>query len=96
MELITPSFCRGKKQLTAKEVEMSRQISSIRIHIERVIGLIKNRYRILDGTLSTTLVKSLSDEANDSDVTGIDRLFTVCAALCNLSPGIVYNEQSPQ
>ena len=58
VELITPSFCRGKKQLTAKEVEMSRQISSIRIRIERIIGLIKNRYRILDGTLSTTLLMS--------------------------------------
>ena len=92
VELITPSFTKGKKQLSAREVETSRQIASIRIHIERVIGLVKNRYRILDGTLSTTLVKSLSDEANELDVSGIDRLFTVCAALCNLSTGIVYNE----
>ena len=92
VELIIPSFTKGKNQLSAEEVETSRQIASIRIHIERVIGLIKNRYRILDGTLSTTLVKSLSDEANELDVSGIDRLFTVCAALCNLSPGIVYND----
>ncbi len=58
-----------------------------------MIGLVKNRPRIIDGTLSTTLVKSLSDEANHSNVSGIDRLFTVCAAICNLSSEIVYNEE---
>jgi hypothetical protein len=33
-ELIIPSFTKGKKQLSAKEVETSRKISSVRIHIE--------------------------------------------------------------
>jgi hypothetical protein len=44
--LIIPSFTKGKKQLSAKEVETSRKISSVRIHIERVIGLMKNHYTI--------------------------------------------------
>ena len=48
-ELKTPSFMRGRKQLPAKEVEESRDLSSIRIHIERLIGLIKTRYHILEG-----------------------------------------------
>ena len=45
-----PSFTRGKKQLSVQEVECSQRISKVRIHIERVIGLLKNKYTILQGT----------------------------------------------
>lgn len=61
-ELITPSFTKGKKQLSAKEVELSRSVSSVRIHIERVIGLMKNRYSILKGTLPVRCIQSLTLE----------------------------------
>jgi hypothetical protein len=64
-ELIIPSFTKGKKQLSAKEVETSRKISSVRIHIERVIGLKKNRYTILKGPLPIIVIKSFSDEVED-------------------------------
>ena len=43
MELIITSFTKGKKQLSAKEVKVSQQIASVRIHVERVIRLINNR-----------------------------------------------------
>ncbi|XP_029956553.1 uncharacterized protein LOC115395249 [Salarias fasciatus] len=42
-ELLTPASTKGKKQLSARELETSRKISSVRVHIERVIGLLKNR-----------------------------------------------------
>ncbi len=50
-ELFTPSFVKGKDQLSAQDIETSRIISHVRIHIERIIGLIKNRYTILEGPL---------------------------------------------
>lgn len=44
--LINPAFTKGKTQLFASEVEKSCKISSVRIHIERVI-VFKNRYTVL-------------------------------------------------
>jgi hypothetical protein len=38
--LSIPAFTKGKKQLTGIEVEQTRQIANVRIHVERVIGVI--------------------------------------------------------
>ena len=46
-----PSFTRGKKQLSLEEVEHSKRLSKVRIHVERVIGLLKNKYTILQSIL---------------------------------------------
>lgn len=92
-ELIISAFTNGKNKLSAKEVEVSHQIACIRIHIERIIGLIKNRYKILNETLSATVLQSLSDQVSGSDLANIDKLFSVCCALVNLSGSIVYNEK---
>ena len=40
-KLEVPAFTRGKTQLSQKEVECSKQLSTIRIHVERVIGQMK-------------------------------------------------------
>ena len=84
-ELIVPASTKGKKQLSPKDVEKSRALSHVRIHVERVIGMLKNRYTILQGTLPISLVKRPSDR----DVTTIDKVMTVCAALCNLGDLVV-------
>lgn len=88
-ELIIPSFTKGKRQLSAQEVETSRKIASVRIHIERIIGLIKNRFAILQGTLPVNVVKSVKDEALASEFVSVDKIVTTCAVLVNLGGGIV-------
>ena len=93
VEFITPSFMKGKKQLSAKEVEVSRKIASVRIHVERVIGLIKNRYKILDCVLSLTLFKTLSEEGVECEIANIGKRVTVSAVLVNFGERIVYNEK---
>ena len=89
VELIMPSFTKGKKQLSASEVDHSRRISSIRIHIERVIGLLRNRYRILKGPLKLTDIKCHKEEADNVDLCRIDKIVRVCACLANLGEGII-------
>nr|XP_022308967.1 uncharacterized protein LOC111114789 [Crassostrea virginica]XP_022310818.1 uncharacterized protein LOC111116122 [Crassostrea virginica] len=91
-ELITPSFTRGKKQLSAREVEISRKVSSVRIHIERVIGCLKNRFSILKGTLPIRCVQSLKDESMEESFSSCDKILTVCAALSNMGQSIVFHQ----
>ena len=80
-----PAFSRGKKQLSLQEVEYSKRLSKVRIHVERVIGLLKNKYTILQSTLPISLLK----HKHDSEYANIDRILTVCAALVNLCPSVV-------
>lgn len=83
--LVIPSFTRGKKQLSLQEVECSQRIAKVRIHVERVIGLLENKYTILQSTLPVSLLK----RKHDTDYAFIGKVLTVCAALVNLSPTVV-------
>lgn len=56
-KLEIPSFTRGKKQLSMEEVEYTKRIAKVRIHVERVIGLLKNKYTILQATLPVCILK---------------------------------------
>lgn len=90
-ELIIPAFTKGKSQLSSKEVEETRKIANVRIHVERVIGYVKNRYKILNGPMPITMIKSVTNEVCD-EVPSIEKLVKVCCSLINLAPGIVYSE----
>ena len=80
-----PAFTRDKKQLSLQEVEYLKKLSKVRIHVERVIGPLKNKYTILQSTLPVSLLK----HKHDSEYANIDRLLTVCAALVNVCPSVV-------
>ena len=84
-ELEIPTFTKGKKQLSQEEVEMSKQLAHVRIHVERVIGLLKNKYRLLKGPIPVPLL-----QVNEkSTVPSIDKIILVCSALTNLSDFVV-------
>ena len=66
-------------------MEISKQLSQVRIHVERVIGLLKNKYTLLQGKLPISMLK----HKDDSDVCNIDRLLVVCASLVNLCKSVI-------
>ena len=82
--LAIPPFTKGKPQLSCREVETARELSRVRIHVERAIGRVKN-YKLLQATLPITLVKNPCDQG----YCVIDKILFVCCALCNLQPPLV-------
>ena len=54
--LAIPDFTKGKKQLHPPDVETTRKIASVRIHVERVIGLVVWKFRIFDGEIPTRFI----------------------------------------
>ena len=83
-KLVIPAFTKGKSQLDPVDVEKTRGIANVRIHVERVIGLLRRKYTILEGTLPTDFLNSANGE-----VPMIDRILRVCAALVDLCPPII-------
>ena len=68
----------------ADEVEISIKIFSVRIQIERVIGLLKNRYVTLKGIMHIRAAKSIKDELLEIILDRCDKIVTLCAALIDL------------
>ena len=85
VELNIPAFTKGKNQLDPLDVEKTRKIANVRIHVKRVIGILRQKYTILQGTLPTDFLTC----NKENQVPLIDRIVSVCSALVNLCPPIV-------
>ena len=86
-EVKTPPFTKGKKQLEKVEIDWSRELSIVRIHVEQVIGVLKQKYTILQNIIPISLIQ----DNNDTKST-IDKIVKVCCACVNLCPSIVAQE----
>ena len=75
-ELIIPSFTKGLTQLSKRQVEISRQIARVRIHVERAIRRLKE-FAILKDIYPISLIKHA------------DHIVQICSALINLQPPLV-------
>ena len=82
VELNIPPFLEGRQQLPAEEVQKGRKIASIRIHVERCIGRIKN-FAILKGTLPISMAR-LSNQ-----------IACICGYLSNFYPFLVPSPSHP-
>lgn len=76
VELIIPPFKKKAKQFLPHEVETTKSIANLRIHVEREMERIKN-FRIVQGTMPITM----SSQAT--------KIWKICVRLTNLQPPLV-------
>jgi len=65
-------------------VDTTRDIASVRIHVERVIGLLRNKYTLL---LKILPIKMLMKKSNGT--CSLSEILVICSALCNLNASVV-------
>lgn len=82
--LITPTFVKGVRQLDPRDVEFTRRIASVRIHVERLIGLIRQKYLIFTNKLPISIISKTTHS-----IPAVIQIVTVCAALINLCPSVI-------
>ena len=71
-----PPFMQGRKQLSEADIQRGRHIASLRIHVERTIGRIKN-YSILKGVLPISMIRIANE------------IVSLCAWLTNFQPAMI-------
>ena len=76
-----PSFTKGKEQLRAEEIESTKMIANVRMHVERVIGNLRKKDSLLDQALPIDFLIT----EKDKKVPTLDKLVHIaCALICVL------------
>ena len=86
-EVKIPPFTKGRKQLEKVDVDWSRELSIVRIRAERVIGILKQKYTILENIIPISLLPDSKDTTST-----IHNIVRVCCACVNLCPSVVPQE----
>lgn len=77
-------FHTGRSQLTPLEIEETRKIANLRIHVERVIGSMRQKYTILQSILPIDMLR-----VNNNGLCSYDKITYVCCILVNLCSSMV-------
>ena len=82
-KLEIPSFTKGQDQMRAEDVEATSVIANVRIHVEQVIGNLRKKYSILNGTLPVDYLLLKGDGTEKLTTVG-KIVHTACALTCVL------------
>ena len=74
-----------RERTTGIEVEQTRRFANVRIHMERVIGLVTKKYTILSDTLPMDYV--ISKEGQSVPI--LDKIVLVSCALVNFCDSVI-------
>uniref|UniRef100_A0A8C6UNG6 THAP-type domain-containing protein n=1 Tax=Neogobius melanostomus TaxID=47308 RepID=A0A8C6UNG6_9GOBI len=78
-----PLFAKGLSQLDTKDIKAS---AHLRTHVERVVGSVHNRFKMLHTKIPIRLLLPCENE----EMTLLDKLVNVCCILVNMCPsGVV-------
>ena len=80
------AFTKRRSQLSSLDIESTRKLASVRIQVERVLGVVRQKYTILSGTIPIEFVICPAGEV----YTLIDKIECICCVLVNLCPSAVY------
>ena len=83
-EVKIPAFIKGKKQLSPSEIEAFRNTVQACIHFKTVIGLVRNKYTILQSIIPIDYL-----HCKPTEVPTIDKITTVCCALANMCESMI-------
>ncbi|KAG4070979.1 hypothetical protein HA402_001416 [Bradysia odoriphaga] len=83
-----PSFVKKGSQLHPTEVEQSRDYARIRIHVERVICILRGKFNICADVVQLSTVAK-QDDLFDRDL--YDQIIFICSCLVNICPSVVTN-----
>lgn len=79
-----PAYLKNKKQFGPAEIELNKQVTKFRIHIERCIGTLKSKFTILSQTITIDTLVRFENSKN-----AIDLIARVCCILYNFNPSII-------
>lgn len=71
-----PAFLKGREHFEDKELDDSRKVANVRIHIERAVRKVKE-FQILSGTVPLTLGPSL------------ENIWIICCHLANFTGNLI-------
>lgn len=83
-----PSFVKKGHQLHPTEVEQSRDYSRVRIHVERIICILREKFNICADLAEISAISKQND-LFDRDL--YDKIIFVCSCLVNMCPSVVPN-----
>ena len=83
-----PSFTKGKPQLSPLDIETTRSLANVRIHVERVIGTVRQKYTIL--AHSVIPIHYVMSDGSEHSL--LDKTAVVCCALTNCCKSVVASD----